>query len=142
MASVADTGPARERAAVLCLRGGLLAVSSLTGHLPVGFAFQDHPDAAADQFLGLAILALSLLQFAPHALPRPLIWFGALTGAYLIVSDPIQLAISHSPAGATGPISVVLSLVWVLAVTVVMLVKPVRNTTPQQAAATEASLAS
>jgi hypothetical protein len=92
---------------------------------------------------GLAILALSLLQLTPHALPRPLIWLGALTGAYFIVSDPIQLAISHSPAGATGPIGVVLSLVWVLTVTAVMLVKPVRDTTPQQAAtATQASLAS
>lgn len=92
---------------------------------------------------GLAILALSLLQITPHALPRPLIWLGVLTGAYLMVNGPIQLAISHSPAGATGPISVALSLVWVLAVTAVMLVKPVRDTTPQQAAtAPEASLAS
>jgi len=94
---------------------------------------------------GLAILALSLLQLTPRALPRPLIWLGALTGGYLIVSDPIQLAISHSPAGATGPIGVILSLVWVLAVAAVMLVKPVRETTPQQtaaAAATQASLAS
>jgi hypothetical protein len=38
--------------------------------------------------------------------------------------------------------SVVLSLVWVLAVTAVMLVKPVRDTTQEQAAtAAEASLA-
>jgi len=98
----------------------------------------------ADGFVaGLAILALSLLQLTPHALPRPLAWLGALTGGYLIVSGPIQLAINHSPAGATGPISAVLPLVWVLAVTAVMLVKPVRDTTPQRAAtATEASLAS
>ncbi len=98
----------------------------------------------ADGFVaGLAILALSLLQLTPHALPRPLIWLGALTGVYLMVSGPVQLAISHSPAGATGPIIVVLSLVWVLTVTAVMLVKPVRDTTPQQSATpTEASLAS
>ncbi len=98
----------------------------------------------ADGFVaGLAILAVSLIQLAPHAMPRPLIWLGMLTGAYLVVSGPIQLAISHSPAGPTGPISVVLSLVWVLAVTAVMLVKPVRDTTQEQAAtATEASLAS
>jgi hypothetical protein len=98
----------------------------------------------ADGFVaGLAILALSLLQLAPRALPRPLIWLGVLTGAYLVVSGPIQLAISHSPAGATGPISVVLSLAWVLTVTAVMLVKPVRDTRPRQVATpTEASLAS
>jgi hypothetical protein len=98
----------------------------------------------ADGFVaGLAILALSLLQLPPHALPRPLACLGALTGAYLIISGPIQLAITHSPAGATGPISVVLSLVWVLTVTAVMLIKPVRATTSQHSAtATEASLAS
>ncbi len=113
--------------------GGVLALLSLVRSMTY-----------ADGFVaGLAILALSLLQFAPRALPRPLIWLGVLTGAYLVVSGAVQLAISHSPAGATGPISVVLSFVWVLAVAAVMLVKPVRDTTPQQAAAgTEAFLAS
>jgi hypothetical protein len=92
---------------------------------------------------GLAILALSLLQFGPHALPRPLIWLGALTGVYHIVSGPIQLAISHSPAGATGPIGVVLLLVWILAVAAVMLIKPVRSAEAQPAGLiSEASLVS
>jgi hypothetical protein len=91
---------------------------------------------------GLAILALSLLQFAPRTLPRPLIWLGALVGAYYLVSDPIQLAINHSPAGATGPVGVVLFLVWVLAVTAVMLVRPVWNAKPRPAILAEASPAS
>jgi hypothetical protein len=79
---------------------------------------------------GVAVLALSLMQFGAHALPRPVIWLGALAGADSIVSDPIQLAISRSPAGATQPIGVVLALVWVLAVTVVMLIRPVWNAAP------------
>lgn len=110
--------------------GGVVALFSLTRSVTY-----------ADGFVaGLAILALSLLQLTPRALPRPLIWLGALTGAYLMVSGPIQLAISHSPAGATGPISVVLSLVWVLAVTAVTLVKPVWDPSLRPAAhATEAS---
>lgn len=113
--------------------GGTLALFSLTRSM----TYTDGIVA------GLAVLALSLLQFRPHALPRPLIWLGVLAGAYYIVSDPIQLAINHSPAGATGPIGVILFLVWVLAVTAVMLVKPVWNAKPQPAVlTTEASPAS
>jgi hypothetical protein len=92
---------------------------------------------------GLAILALSLLQLGPHTLPRPLIWLGAVVGLYYIVSEPIQLAISHSPAGATGPVGVVLVLVWILAVTAVMVIRPVREAKAQPTRlASEASMAS
>jgi hypothetical protein len=92
---------------------------------------------------GLAILALSLLQLGPHALPRPLIWLGAVVGLYYIASEPIQLAISHSPAGATGPVGVVLVLVWILAVAAVMVIRPVREAKAQPTRlASEASMAS
>ena len=113
--------------------GGVVALFSLTRAMTYTDGF----------VAGLAILALSLLQFRPHAMPRPLIWLGVLVGVYYIVSDPIQLAINHSPAGATGPIGIVLFLVWVLAVAAVMLVKPVWNAKPQPAVlAAEASAAS
>ena len=113
--------------------GGAVALFSLTRSMTY-----------ADGFVaGLAVLALSLLQFRPRALPRPLTWLGMLAGAYYIVSDPIQLAISHSPAGAAGPIGVILFLVWILAVAAVMLIKPVWNAKPQPAVlATEAPAAS
>ena len=55
------------------------------------------------------------------------------------MSDPIQLAINRSPAGATGPIGIILFLVWVLAVTALMLVKRAWHAKPQHAVlATEA----
>ena len=113
--------------------GGILALFSLTRSMTY-----------VDGFVaGLAIVTVSLLQLAPRTLPRPLIWLGVLTGAYYIVSDPTQLAASHSPAGPTGPIGVVLFLVWVLAVAAVMLVKPAWNAEPQPAVlATEATAAS
>lgn len=113
--------------------GGVVALFSLTRAMTYTDGF----------VTGLAVLALSLLQFRPRALPRPLTWLGVLVGAYYIVSDPIQLAINHSPAGATGPIGVILFLVWVLAVAAVMLVKPVWNAQPQPAVlAAEAPAAS
>ena len=113
--------------------GGIVALFSLSRSMTYTDGF----------VTGLAVLALSLLQFRPHALPRPLIWLGVLAGAYYLVSDPIQLAINHSPAGATGPVGVVLFLVWVLAVAAVMLIKPVWNAKLQPAVlATEATPAS
>jgi hypothetical protein len=95
--------------------GGIVALLSLRNAMT-------YTDGLA---AGMAILALSLIQLRAQALPRPLIWLGVLTGVYYLVSDPIQLAISHSPAGATGPVGVVLVLVWVLAVAAALLVKPV-----------------
>lgn len=86
----------------------------------------------ADGFAaGMAILTLSLLQIHQRSLPRPLLWVGVITGAYHMVNTPIQLAISHSPSGPTGPIGVVLILFWILAVSITMLTKPIR-TTPMQ----------
>jgi hypothetical protein len=115
--------------------GGIVALFSLNASMTY-----------VDGFVaGLAILALSLLQLGPQALPRPLIWLGVLVGVFQIASGPVQLAISHSPAGATGPIGVVLVLVWILAVAAVMLIKPVwvAKAEPQSAAfATETSPAS
>ena len=73
--------------------GGVVALFSLNAAMTYTDGF----------VAGMAILALSLLQLTPRALPRPLIWLGALTGTYLIVSDPIQLAVSHGPAGADPP---------------------------------------
>ena len=101
--------------------GGLVALFSLNNSITY-----------VDGFVaGLAILALSLLQLGPHALPRPLIWLGAVVGIYHIVSGPVQLTISHSPAGGTGPIGVVLLLVWILAVAAVMVIRPVREAKAQ-----------
>jgi hypothetical protein len=113
--------------------GGIVALFSLNASMTY-----------VDGFVaGLAILALSLLQLGPHALPRPLIWLGAVVGVYEIVSGPIQLAISHSPAGATGPVGIVLLLVWILAVTAVMVIRPVREAKAQPTRlASEASMAS
>jgi hypothetical protein len=103
--------------------GGVVGLFSLTTSMTYTDGF----------VAGLAILALSLLQFRPRTLPRPLIWLGVLVGAFQLVSDPIQLAINHSPAGATGPIGVVLLFVWILAVAAVMLIRPVWNAQPQPA---------
>ena len=80
----------------------------------------------ADGFvIGIAVVAISLLAMTSRTLPRPLVWLGFVMGAYHLVETPIQLAINHRANGLTGPIDVLISLVWVGAVALVLLIKPI-----------------
>jgi hypothetical protein len=80
----------------------------------------------ADGFaVGMAVVAISLLAMLSRALPRPIVWFGFVMGGFHLVETPIQLAINQSAGGVTGPIDVLISLVWVLAVAIVLLIKPI-----------------
>lgn len=82
----------------------------------------------ADGFAaGMAVTALCLLALRSRILPVPLVWLGLVMGVFHLVELPIQLAISQSPGGITGPIGVVMALVWVLAVSVTLLIRPVWN---------------
>lgn len=79
----------------------------------------------ADGFVfGLAVLSVSFLAANARSLPAPLIWLGVLVGAYHLVALPIQLAINGSASGITGPISVLSSLLWILATSAVLLIRP------------------
>jgi len=79
----------------------------------------------ADGFvIGIAVVAISLLAMLSRALPRPLVWLGFVMGGYHLVETPIQLAINHRANGVTGPLDVLISLIWVGAVALVLLIKP------------------
>jgi hypothetical protein len=79
----------------------------------------------ADGFvIGMAVVAISLLAMISRTLPLPIVWLGFVMGGYHLVETPIQLAINRSAGGVTGPIDVLLSLVWVGAVALVLLIKP------------------
>lgn len=56
--------------------------------------------------------------------PTVLVWLGLLFGGYHLIALPIQIAISGSASGVTGPVSVVTSLLWILATSAILLVKP------------------
>jgi len=80
----------------------------------------------ADGFvIGIAVVAISLLAITSHTLPWPLVWLGFAMGGYHLVETPIQLAINHKANGVTGPIDVLISLIWVGAVALVLLIKPI-----------------
>jgi len=80
----------------------------------------------ADGFvIGIAVVAISLLALLSRALPWALVWLGFAMGGYHLVETPIQLAINHRANGITGPIDVLISLIWVGAVALVLLIKPI-----------------
>jgi len=58
------------------------------------------------------------------------VWLGFVMGGFPLVETPIQLAINHSAGGVTGPIDVLISLVWVGAVALVLLIKPIWGVRP------------
>jgi hypothetical protein len=74
---------------------------------------------------GIAAIAVSLIALEARSLPAPLCWLGMVVGAFHVIALPIQLAISAQPGGITGPISVLVVLVWILAVAIVLVIRPV-----------------
>lgn len=80
----------------------------------------------ADGFvIGMAVVAISILAMLSRTLPRPIVWLGFVMGGYHIVETPIQLALNGRASGVTGPVDVVISLIWVGAVALVLLIKPI-----------------
>lgn len=80
----------------------------------------------ADGFvIGMAVVAISVLAMLSRTLPRPIVWLGFVMGGYHIVETPIQLALNGRANGVTGPVDVVISLIWVGAVALVLLIKPI-----------------
>jgi hypothetical protein len=81
----------------------------------------------ADGFLfGASALAASVLCLRASVLPRTVAWLGVLLGAVKLVELPAQLIATGTPDGVTGPIGTLLLLVWVLATSVTLLVRPRR----------------
>jgi hypothetical protein len=80
----------------------------------------------ADGFvIGIAVVAISLLAMLTRTLPRPLVWLGFVMGGYHLVETPIQLVINQKANGVTGPVDVLISLIWVGALALVLLIKPI-----------------
>jgi hypothetical protein len=81
-----------------------------------------------DGFLfGAAVVAASVLCLRAAVLPRTLAWLGVVLGVFKLVELPVQLGATGTPDGVTGPIGTVLLLVWLLATSVMLLVRPSRG---------------
>ncbi len=80
-----------------------------------------------DGFLfGISAVAASVLCLRASVLPRTVAWLGVVVGVFKVVELPVQLAATGTPDGVTGPIGTLLLLVWLLAASVTLLVRPRR----------------
>jgi len=86
-------------------------------------------------FIAIPAVAVSVLALRSRSLPAPICWLGLLVGGYHFVEIPIQLALTGSATGVTGPIGVVIGLLWLLVVGVIIVIKPVWGTQPPPVAA-------
>lgn len=104
---------------------GIVALFSLAKMMTFadGFAF------------GLALLVISLVALRSRTLPAPVCWLGLVCGVVHLVSLPVQFAMNSRPDGITGPLSVVLVLVWFLAASLVLVIRPGRTAPAQREAA-------
>jgi hypothetical protein len=86
------------------------------------FTLGETMDSADGVALGMALACLSVLLLRSRTLPAALGWFGLVVAAVGALSTPIHIA-----GGAfIDPVTVVLGFLWCLAVSAVLLIKPVR----------------
>lgn len=86
-------------------------------------------------FVAIPAVAVSVIGLRSRALPAPICWLGLVVGGYHFVEIPIQLALTGAATGVTGPIGVVIGLLWLLVVGVILVIKPVWGTQPPPVAA-------
>ena len=85
-------------------------------------------------FVAIPAVAISVFALRSRALPAAICWLGLVAGGFHFLATPIQLVLTGTADGITGPIAVVSGLLWLLAVGVTLLIKPLWG--PQSASVT------
>ena len=80
---------------------------------------------ADSYFVAISATSVSILALRSRAMPPPICWLGVVAGGYHFVETPIQLALTGTAGGVTGPIGAGLGLLWILVVGVILVIKPV-----------------
>ena len=86
-----------------------------------------HNMSATDGFSFAGMVAsVSALIWSTRLLPAPLAWLGGLGALYHAgVGDAVQLLLTGTVFGITGPLSLIFSIPWILAIGITLIVKPV-----------------
>ena len=95
---------------------GVLALSTLTEQL----TFTD------GVLWGIAVLLISLVALRGRSLPAPLGWLGVVTGVVKVIGPAVQVVLTGTSEGVTGPVGTVLLVFWLLAISLALLVRPLR----------------
>jgi len=86
-------------------------------------------------FFGMAVIAVSVLALNSRALPAPVCWLGLAAGGYHLAETPIQLALTGTAGGVTGPVGVVVGLLWLFSAGLALLIKPLWGSRPSSISA-------
>jgi hypothetical protein len=90
---------------------------------------------------GVAFLVASVLALRTRTLPTPIAVLGIAVGLWHLVEQPLQVALTRTPEGPTGPIGVVGGVLWILATSLVLIARPAATPAPTTAPRSEAALA-
>ena len=132
-------GPVRS--GVWALLGASMAIDMVWAGAYYGLAFADKNDVGdsgvlalaslteqmtfTDGFLwGIAVLVISVATLRTRSLPTPIAWLGVLTGAVHVLGVGVQIAVTQTTEGFTGPLSVVTLMFWVLAAALSLVIRP------------------
>jgi hypothetical protein len=78
---------------------------------------------------GLVIAVASIASLRARTLPRPICWLGLVVAGLHLVGIPLQLAWTGTAEGGMGPISTTALLLWWLATSLTLLIRPGRAAT-------------
>lgn len=86
-----------------------------------------HGMAFTDGFSGAGMVAsVSALIWSTRLLPVPLAWLGGLDALYHVgVGLAVQLLLTGTFYGITGPISLLFSIPWILTIGITLMIKPI-----------------
>jgi hypothetical protein len=149
--------PAPLRSGVWALLGASMAIDMAWAGAYYGLAFADHNDIGdsgvlalasiteqmtfTDGFLwGIAVLVISLATLRTRILPAPVSWLGILTGLVHVFGVGVQIAVTHTTEGVSGPLSALTLFFWVLAASLSLTIRPRIDATDARPA--ESSLSS
>lgn len=90
------------------------------------FTLSETMDSADGVAIGIALACLSVLLLRSRTLPAALGWFGLVVAGVGALSTPIHIA----GAAFIDPVTVILGFLWCLAVSAVLLVRPIRLREP------------
>jgi hypothetical protein len=75
-------------------------------------------------WFGIALLAVSGLAARTRTLPRPIAWVGVVCAIVHLLAVPAQVLATGTVEGVTGPISVIVFMLWLLATALTLLIRP------------------
>lgn len=72
---------------------------------------------------GIAVLVICLTALRTGTMPAPVAWLGVVTGVVKLVGPALQVALTQTSEGVTGPAGTVLLVFWVLAASLTLLIR-------------------